>query len=476
MRRFGFVMLAAVMAVVAAAGLAPASGAPTAPSTPAASRAPAAQPWQPPQVVKIQGGEKWMVLSPLYGTSFSDEHGGTAVLVRDGELLNNGIPYYRSDGASLVMKIDESWAALDGRTVALPADERGLKWLDDAKPEDITSVRFVRLAANSGDVPQAALEKLAKANPRVGLEIRGLDVGRVLALFQPRWLTINEAPQDEKGRKAIQAAGPIEQLALGRCSEADLSFLAGMKDVRSLLLSRWDAAKNGALRGPKGMATLVFFAPEMKDLSEVAEVPYLQELAVVACKDLADLGGLAKHKTLKTLVLTMSGDKDKVMDLAPLKELKELKWLGLPPATTQAQLEQVVKDHPDLVILELAGCDKITDLAPLKGLAKLEAAIIATSATDLTPLRAMKQLKLVGIAREKKDEGGKTQQAIAPEQVDSLKKALPDAAVVTITPICLGSGWILLLAAAVAAGYFVVRRRTKTRNAERGTRNANISD
>jgi len=82
------------------------------------------------------------------------------------------------------------------------------------------------------------------------------------------------------------------------------------------------------------------------------------------------------------------------------------------------------------------------------------------AAKDFTPLHRLKNLKLVGLAGEKA-EANKIKPAIEPDQLAGLKKALPDAAIVTIIPMCLGSGWILALAAAVAAGWLVVRRRTR---------------
>jgi len=376
MRRLCLVMLAAALVAVAASGCA------------------LEQRWQPPQVVMIHGGEVWIVMSPLYLTSFHAENGGAAVLVRDGELLtsNNGIfPYFHSDGSPLVIVTEDSRVILNGRTVSLKADEKGLAWLEKAKPESIAALRFVDLSDAQTSVPRPVLERLAKANPRMGLHLKADDVGPALALFKPRWLMIDESNKlDEKAREALAATGPLDMLLLGDVKDADLSFL-GVNgwpygpppplppQIGAIFITGKTATRGMPRLGFDGLRSLIDVSSEaatpwplsLRQGENMPGVP-IEELSLIGCKNLDDIRGLLGLYRLKTLVMTGSGDKDKPFDLTPLKYyVKELRWLGLPPSTTQAQLEEVVKYHPDLLVLELAGCEKITDLAPLEKLTKL---------------------------------------------------------------------------------------------------------
>jgi hypothetical protein len=70
---------------------------------------------------------------------------------------------------------------------------------------------------------------------------------------------------------------------------------------------------------------------------------------------------------------------------------------------------------------------------------------------DLGALRDLKSLRLVVLTEKTFKE--------QPDQVADLKKALPSTQVVMGAPICLGSGWILLLVPAAGAAWLLRRWR-----------------
>ena len=103
-------------------------------------------------------------------------------------------------------------------------------------------------------------------------------------------------------------------------------------------------------------------------------------------------------------------------------------------------------------MLEVVGCKDIKDLGPLRDLKGLEGLVIIGPYKDWAVLREVKSLRFVAYADpEKKDE--------TPARVEEIARALPDAVVVQAAPMCLGSGWILLLLPAVALVWLIPARR-----------------
>jgi len=72
----------------------------------------------------------------------------------------------------------------------------------------------------------------------------------------------------------------------------------------------------------------------------------------------------------------------------------------------------------------------------------------------------MKGLEYLAVALEEKDGKVKPEHQ---EMVVRLRKELPDTAVVLLAPLCLGSGWILVLVPAVAMAWWLAARRKRRR-------------
>ncbi len=422
--------------------------------------------WRPPQVVRIEGGERFTVMSPLYGLFLAGAKEGEAthLLVRDGEVIavpqNLWIPYRSADGRSLKVAGDKVRTTLAGKTVTLSLDEEGgWEWLKKATPEQMASLRLVGVGAKEppeGVDAEALIKRLAAENPAVGLIVTEADALPVLLpLFDPGWLLIEDATLNKLHWAALFGEKQLRMLVMKGDQEADLPFLAGLSNLETLLLTKWDVEKAGPL--PDGLASLrslVVFRGKMKDLSCLGKQPGLEELNLMAEKPLTDISALANHPHLKTVCLRSC---EGVTDLAVLEKLKGLKWLALPPATTQEQFAEVVRSHPDLVVLEATGCEKITDLRPAGDLKHLKALILATKAPP-DPLYQMKGLEFLAVAVEKKDGKVKPEHQ---EMVVRLQKELPDTAVVRLAPLCLGSGWILLLVPLAVMAWWLAARRKR---------------
>ncbi|HUU93244.1 MAG TPA: leucine-rich repeat domain-containing protein [Phycisphaerae bacterium] len=421
--------------------------------------------WRPPQVVRIEGDEeRWIVMSPLYGLLFAGAKKGEAthLLVRDGELIqgvqNPLFPYRSADGRSLKVTGDKVHVTLAGKTVTLSLDEEGgWDWLKKATPEQMASLRFVMVGAKEppeGVDAEALLKRLAGENPAVGLIVSGADaLAVVLRLFDPHWFGFGGATLEKGHSAALVAKKQLRTLFTDADEKDKLAFLAGLSNLETLFLTNWDAEKAGPL--PDGLAnlrSLVVFGGKMEDLSCLGKQPGLEELTLMAVKSLTDISALANHPHLKTLCLRSC---EGVTDLAVLEKLKGLKWLALPPATTQKQFAEIVRSHPDLVVLEATKCKKITDLGPAGDLVHLKALIVATEAPP-DPLYQMKGLEFLAVAMGEEDGKVKPDDQ---EMVVRLRKELPDTAVVLLAPMCLGSGWILVLVPAVAMAWWLTKRR-----------------
>jgi hypothetical protein len=95
----------------------------------------------------------------------------------------------------------------------------------------------------------------------------------------------------------------------------------------------------------------------------------------------------------------------------------------------------------------------------VKGLRRLQV-LTVSSPVMLEPLTEPTPLRLLGLGPVK-DDGGDAP-AVQKRLTETLVKVMdanPDLAVVQVSPLCLGSGWILLLVPATAAAWWLARRR-----------------
>ena len=415
--------------------------------------------WVAPRVVTVSGDEAWMARSPVFGLMFAGAHEGlpAAMLLRDGDLIWGKnfppFPYRTSDGLALAVSKSELGTILRGGLVTVfLGDDAAWEWLKGATPEEVSALRLVGLQGEAGSERLDLMQKIADANPHVGLFVTdGVALDQALAMFSPQqlWVEGVSLTVELKGRIATQSR--LETLLLLDCEAKGLEFLARVPMLHTLIIGDWRPEKTGPL--PDGLNVLRSLQVQggaMKDLSALGRLPRLDELTLVNVEGLTDIRGVADLANLRTLVLQGCGD---VTDLEPLGDLKNLRWLALPPATTARQLDDIVRDHPDLEVLAAVGCGHITDLAPLRRLENLTALLVATPA-PLGPLYRMKGLTYLAVGETK--DGEDWAQTLA-----ALRHALPETTVVRLAPLCLGSGWILLLLPAAVAAWWLARRRER---------------
>ena len=388
----------------------------------------------------------------------------TYLLLREGEVfffgdLDSLLQYRESDGTSLTVSAEEAKVILNGKTVSLNLDQdEAWKWLERATPEEMGALRLIRMSSKLEGQQLSLLDRLSKHNPNVGLFIEDTEVLRQsLPLFDPVFLGLSwDEEPDLQDLASLRDKKRVRTLLLsGKERKLAPTFLPRMTSLETLMIGPWNPRETGPLpEDLTNLKRLILSAPELKDLTMLGNQPNLEELSVVGSSSLEYLTGLSNYPELKVLSLLGCGN---VKDLTPLRHLKQLRWLSLPPTTTQEQLEEMLREYPGLVILELFGAEKVTDLTPIKDLRKLRYLLVNCPNARPDPLFEMKNLRWLAVStgKEEKKEGKE-----APKEEDlavRLQKALPQTAVVRVEPLCLGSGWILLLAPAVLMAWWLTR-------------------
>ena len=211
---------------------------------------------------------------------------------------------------------------------------------------------------------------------------------------------------------------------------------------------------------------VLLFPGDDFDLSTVAVFKKLEELVVVApppskkekqasTKRLPprSIEALRQLPNLKRLSLVRC---PRVKDLAALDTLRGLRWIGLPQGVTQKQLMRIVRNHPKLVGLELFGCENIKDLSVIRELTQLRV-LLNFSEASIEPLCGMKSLKFLAVLPGK----------LKARDVAQFKAKTPNCAVEVGAPICLGSGWILLLPVLIALAILIAAWRRRLARAQR---------
>jgi hypothetical protein len=404
-------------------------------------------------VVTVEGSEHWEDWTQHYGWFYEPMRKGqpTHLLLRGGDVLfpSESAPflYQDSDGKSLSLVCNKDRIELNGKIISLMLEkEDSWDWLEKANNADLGSLRLIVIGNEIDERSLQSLRRLSHVNPGVALFfLEKVSLQQVLPLFDPAWLFCYVRAGDpailEKKRNIKDLTTIVDA--------KDWSFLTKLPNLETLTIWGWDPAVSG--RFPENLhrlKRLSLMNPKAENLALLGKQPGLDELILQGDCRVNSLDEIFNFPDLK--VLTLSSCKD-LRDLSPLKQLKKLKWLGLPPSTTQEQLENVLRDHPDLLGLELLKANAITDLSPLKELMNLRYLTVDTPNAKLDPLFTMRGLRWLGVGVDDRD-------------VDILAKiqqALPETSVVRANPVCLGSGWIFLLIPGVLLASWMQKRRRK---------------
>jgi hypothetical protein len=397
--------------------------------------------WKPPSVVTIDGEEGPASLFPEYMAWMSTAEDGSrqALLLRDGDYMfteAGPIRYLASDGPTFKMTNDDWSVSFNEKTIALALEKAdGQKWLNSASNQQLASLRLVVIPDDIDAGSLAALKRLAGVNPNIDLYVESeAALRQVLPDFEPRAVFIG----DDMPLQLLASQPQLETLMAGASKPGSLDFLPTLPKLRRLVLGDWDVAQAGPLpEGLPALESLVIIGGDMADLSALRSAPAgLQELTLHDLDELKDLSGLNKMTGLRALFI-WDGDEGISVELPDLASLRQLRWVGLPPTISQKQFADFVSAHPKLAILELPKTESAINLAPLRTLKGLQGLVLGGTYENLEIIQEFTSLHFVGISKDIWDESS--------AQIAAIRKALPDAVVVRVGSLCLGSGWILLL-------------------------------
>ncbi|HET6442879.1 MAG TPA: leucine-rich repeat domain-containing protein [Phycisphaerae bacterium] len=437
------------------------------------------------RVVKVEGAAVCYnhTLAP-FSWMVSEEGRPAGLLARDGDLLafliatspkkTPGDPlflsYRATDGAALAVALEDEdeRLLLAGKTVSvLLKDEATWEWLGQASEEDLKGLRLLYMEETVDAAQFEILKKVAKTNPAIDLWLEpreapptgeegaaappAVEPADALRLFRPRLLSIPAATLAAETEQVRTSLEDVEVLMLGNAEGESLDFLAHLPRLRTLLLSKWSPEQSPLPKKMKSLKSLIL-GKSPSGLSPLADFPQLEQLTLTG-DNAEDLSPLAKLPKLH--ILSLAGC-EKVTDLGPLKNLP-LEYLSFPPKISQQEFDAVIKDHSGLKAVELFNCENVKDIAALKGLKDLKALVLIKPAFEgekhLADLKELKGLRLLVLPPWEGEE--------ANAKIAELQKALPDCLITAGKPLCLGSGWILLLAPVVAGAWLISRRRAR---------------
>lgn len=414
--------------------------------------------WQPPQVVKIQSEGSAGSMFTSWGSWLSDAEEGSpqGLLLRDGDYVvvehaELFAPYRASDGQAIKITSGKWNVKIGETTVSLVVDKDGLAWVNQASDRQLADLRWLGVPDGLDAAALSALKRIAVMNPNVDLSCESEPAWlQALAVFRPKTLFLEDRVS-ALTLDAVAKQSQIETLILDASEPGSLNVLPKLPNLRRVFLSDWDTEKAGPLpAGLSNLKVLVIFGDNgIKDLKALATAPAgLEELSLVGLAGSPDLAVLGRLTNLRTLILKK---KDEASDLSGLASLQQLRWVGLPRKTTQEQFAAFVTAHPNLAILDMMSNETVEDLSPLTSLKGLHGLVLDGPYKNLDVIQKLTSLRFVGISKELSDK--------APDQVAAIRKALPDALVVRVSPFCLGSGWILLLVPVMFAAWLSQRRR-----------------
>lgn len=334
------------------------------------------------------------------------------------------IPYRMSDGDSVHVEFTSWRGSIDGRVVSLQfGTDSAAAWLEQASHGDLAALRLVAFPADSPGYRRPNLNRLAAANPGVGLSFESPSaLADILPHFRPRELWLPK--RTESIAAGLSRQSQLETVWVSGSDSAGLDAVRSLPKLRRLVL--YDADAELPVPLPTGLEALIVWDGDIA-LTALEHLSHLRLLSL-------DIG-------------EWQGSSD-------LAALKQLRWVGFPHKTTQAEFEVVVKAHRDLEVVELVIADSVTDLSPLAGMQRLRA-LTTDRDVDLEVLGTLTSLEYLGLSEDLWRD--------VPERVAAIQAALPGVMLVKVKPVCLGSGWILLIVPVVLLVMLTAPRRRAAR-------------
>ncbi len=418
------------------------------------------------RIVTFKGGEFYFNVTKDSFSWFvgNNDNGLSALPLYDGDLLliefedeehENGGYIYRystADGNSLDFSVRHSVLFLHNKPISLrlESDDALLEWLQNAGEDDLTSLRSITLAEDPAPEAFPLIEKIASAQPRLGLFMEsGMEEAqKILELFDPSMLIAPDVTFDAAEIAALYRLENLELLYISH-ETLDPEKIADLKGLTTLLVAGLEQETATAWEQfPANLRALSIIDADIRDVNFLRNSKTLSELNVINCDTLMNVSALSALTQLTVFNATGCDQ------LTALPALPALRWFSPPSTIAQREFDLFIAAHPGIEVLSCFECSELENLDALQNAAHLACVNIAEMEVALDPLFEMKNMRYLSLPEE----------VFADTlRIADVRKKLPNTVIVPNTGFCLGSGWILLfLPIALLLGVGAVRRKKST--------------
>lgn len=410
------------------------------------------------KIVKLSGGDAYTNFSrsDFEWITGVDNDSISALPLYDGDLVyifsgSDELPFHRyneNDGNYLDFVLDDFLLLMNGSIIAieLSEDENLIDWLKEIDSQDIHDLRYISVTTYSPDTHYTYLKKIARIKPDIGLFIAEdiTDLGDILDLFNPTWMAAAGCQFDEKTKKKIANEKNLELLYIGEDSW-DLDILSKLPKLEALILIEASQPENNQpLVKNKNLKSLTIIKSGIRDISSLSNLTNITELNLLDCDSLTSINLIEKLKNLQCLSLVNC---DNLADIDVLEKMPSLKWISFNPNITEKELDNFIKDHKSIEVVELTYCTNISDASPFKKLKKLSCFTYFETDIDLKSVYNLKGLEYLSLP-----------DSIYADALDieQIKENSPNCVIVPNAGFCLGSGWLLLIIPALIASKIIL--------------------
>jgi len=211
-----------------------------------------------------------------------------------------------------------------------------------------------------------------------------------LVLSNARSYENHDSNVTDKDLENLKYLSNLERLWLFAPQITNISFVSGMKDLKSFSVVSQNIVDLDALKNCRNLEVLNLFHTKLTDLDILAENTELRHLDIYSGNPVQDISALRHMGKLEQLLISSS----ELTDISPIGSLGSLKSLDLSCGSISDI--SVLADCKSLKRLSLIDCKQVTDISPLLELNALEEILICNTAiSDFTPLLSMESLKKV---------------------------------------------------------------------------------
>lgn len=381
----------------------------------------------------------------------------TVILGSKGDLfvLDDFLYYYQDTFPQkrLSVRYTDSVLFVDGKIscINISGKDSLIPWMKNLLNEDLSALQVINISSDTIAGCFRDLKELAALRPGAGIVFSGNfhNMEALCQVFQPQLIVSPTLYKSGYGKLAsltglkvlIASAGDslltdplpampsLKHLALTEIEEH--AVISGDLLIHNKQLERVGLGKEGAI-----------------DFSLLRPLENLKELVIIGADSILNPEEINRHKNLELLFL--AGDE---LDFDPsVFHLPRLRWIAIPSCVTQDEFTTLLKNHPNLEVVEIFGNDTITSLKQLSALSKLSGLAIMDTVTDLATVKTLKNLKYLSLPHELLNDSLFNAE---------LHRTLPGTKIAANDGFCLGSGWLLLLLPAVFGARFILNLKRR---------------